>query len=63
VPLEVKADSKNYLLGRYCLRALPVPEGRALRFSDSGCGTTTSKMESWIGSRESDLVSKWRAPI
>lgn len=28
----------------------------------NGCATTSSKMESWIGHRESDLVSKWGAP-
>ena len=28
----------------------------------SGCTTTKSVMESWVGARESDLVSKWGAP-
>jgi len=27
-----------------------------------GCATTKSKMESWLGHKESELVSNWGAP-
>ena len=30
--------------------------------SISGCATTKSGMESWVGHQESDVVSEWGAP-